>query len=162
MVFLHSLRNHRLGAAFDGHALMVDFLYGRVDYHSVHELVMLAPGSYKFAGQYSGKISGPRGLKWRIVCANDAHTRIGESPMIIGATSTWKNINFSFTIPTADCRAQYVELDLDARMASEQLVSGSVLFADLNISHTPSPASSADAASPNTLNTVITPSATTK
>ena len=52
-----------------GRALMVDFQYGRVDYHSVTELVMLAPGTYEFKGEYKGELVGPRGLKWRIACA---------------------------------------------------------------------------------------------
>lgn len=132
------------------HALEVDFLYGRVDYHSVAELVLLAPGVYQFDGQYSGKIIGPRGLKWRVVCANDSHTRIGESPMIIGMTSAWKETSFTFTVPPADCRAQYVELDLDARMASEQLVSGSVLFDELKIARVPTPPDSPEATPPAT------------
>ena len=115
-------------------ALLVDFLYGRVDYHSVSQLVVLAPGTYQFNGQYSGTIVGPRGLKWRIVCANESNTRIGESPMITGTTPTWKQTDFTFTVPDAGCRAQYVRLDLDARMASEQLVSGSMWFGGLVIS----------------------------
>ena len=53
------------------HALLVDFQYGRVDYHSVSELVMLAPGTYEFKGEYKGRLVGPRGMKWRIVCANN-------------------------------------------------------------------------------------------
>jgi hypothetical protein len=118
----------------DERALLVDFLYGRVDYHSVSELVLLAPGTYQFNGQYTGKIVGPRGLKWRVVCADSANTRIGESAMITGMTPDWKKTDFVFTVPAADCRAQYVELDLDARMASEQLVSGSMLFAELSVS----------------------------
>ncbi len=116
------------------HALSVDFLYGRVDYHSVTEMVVLPPGMYRFAIQYSGKIVGPRGMKWRVACANDAHTRIGESPMISGTASAWAQTDFTFTVPPTDCRAQYVQLDLDARMASEQIVSGSLLFDDLSIS----------------------------
>jgi len=116
------------------HALLVDFLYGRVDYHSVNELVLLAPGTYKFDGKYKGQIVGPRGLKWRLECAGEAKTRIGESPMISGVASTWKDIDFTFTVPAADCRAQYVRLDLDARMASEQLITGSMLFSELQIS----------------------------
>jgi len=129
-----------------GHALEVDFLYGRVDYHSVAELVLLAPGTYQFDGQYSGKIIGPRGLKWRVVCANDSHTRIGESPMIIGMTPAWKDTNFTFTVPPTDCRAQYVQLDLDARTKSEQLVSGSVLFDELKIARVPTPPNSPETA----------------
>ena len=113
---------------------MIEFLYGRVEYHSVRELVLLPPGSYQFDGQYQGKLIGPRGLKWRLVCADDQSTPIGESPMIGGVASTWKEIKFSFTVPATNCRAQYVRLDLDARMASEQLVSGSVLMNQLHIS----------------------------
>ena len=127
------------------HALLVDFLYGRVEYHSVSELVMLAPGTYQFTAQYKGKLVGPRGLKWRFFCAGGANTPIGESAMISGLASTWKPVEFTFTVPAADCRAQYVRLDLDARMASEQLVSGSMLFGELRVSrltHVPSSAAS--------------------
>ena len=113
------------------HALSVDFLYGRVEYHSVNELVLLAPGTYQFAGKYKGQLIGPRGLKWRLVCASN--TPIGESSMISGLTTTWKDIGFTFTVPDKDCRAQYIRLDLDARTASEQIVTGSLLFADLKI-----------------------------
>lgn len=121
----------------DQHALMVDFEFGRVDYHSVTELVMLAPGAYQFNGQYQGKLLGPRGLKWRVVCANGKITDGGESPMISGVTQGWRNVSFTFTVPPQDCAAQYVRLDLDARMASEELVSGTILFDELQISRMP-------------------------
>lgn len=126
----------------DRHALMVDFEFGRVDYHSVTELVMLAPGTYQFNGQYQGNLLGPRGLKWRVVCANGKITSGGESPMITGVTQGWRNVAFTFTVPPQDCTAQYVRLDLDARMASEELVSGTILFGDLQLSRVanPSPA----------------------
>lgn len=120
-------------------ALLVDFLYGRVDYHSVTELVALAPGSYQFDGEYQGKLVGSRGLQWRIVCADDPGTQIGESAMIDGVAPSWTKIEFAFAVPAANCRAQYVRLDLDARTASEQLVSGSVLFDDLHISRAAGP-----------------------
>ncbi len=120
------------------HALSIDFLYGRVDYQSVTELVVLAPGAYQFDGRYKGKLAGPRGLKWRITCASEPRTLLGESAMINGLAPTWKNVEFAFTVP-ADCRAQYVRLDLDARTASERLVSGSVLFDELHISRLSNP-----------------------
>jgi tetratricopeptide (TPR) repeat protein len=115
------------------HALLIDFQYGRVEYHSVSELVMLTPGSYEFKGEYKGKLAGPRGMKWRIVCANGTLTSGGESPMIAGVAKDWSNIGFTFTVPDKDCPAQYVRLDLDARMVSEQLISGSILFDDVQI-----------------------------
>ena len=51
---------------------------------------------------------------------------VGESPMITGSTKDWNNVAFSFTVPDKGCDAQYVRLDLDARMASEEMVSGSI------------------------------------
>jgi hypothetical protein len=119
------------------HALLLDFAYGRVDYQSVRQLVMLAPGTYEFKGQYKGQLVGPRGLKWRIECATGP--TIEESPMIIGMMPSWRTFTFTFTVPATDCRAQYVRLDLDARTASEQLVSGSMLFDELQISRVANP-----------------------
>jgi len=124
------------------HALLVDFQYGRVDYHSVTELVMLGPGTYEFKGEYKGELAGPRGMKWRVVCANNGTIASGgESPMITGIMKDWKTVAFTFTIPDKDCAAQYVRLDLEARMASEQLISGSILFDDLQISRVANPPS---------------------
>lgn len=121
------------------HGLLVDFQYGRVDYRSVTQLVMLAPGNYEFKGEYKGQLDGPRGLKWRIACAGEDGAILGESPMIIGLMPTWRPVEFTFAVPTKDCKAQYVRLDLDARMASEQLISGSMLFDELQISRVANP-----------------------
>lgn len=129
-------RPGRIGA----HSLQVSFLYGRADYRSVAELVMLPPGVYRFDGEYTGELIGPRGLKWRIVCADEANV-LGESGMIIGRSAKWQNIEFNFTVPGAGCRAQYVRLDLDARMPSERLVSGSLLFDGLRLSRMGQPPS---------------------
>jgi hypothetical protein len=116
-----------------GRALSIDFLYGRVDYRSVSELVHLASGAYQFDGHYKGELIGPRGLKWRIACADNPNAPIAESEMIGGVASTWKEMKFTFKVPDTGCRAQYVRLDLDARMASEQIVNGSMLFSGLSI-----------------------------
>jgi hypothetical protein len=117
----------------NGHALLVNFQFGRVDYHSVTEMVMLAPGTYQFGGEYKGELVGPRGMVWRVLCANGKLVGGTESPAINGVTKDWRSMSFAFTVPPNDCPAQIVSLDLDARMASEQLVSGSVLFSDLRI-----------------------------
>jgi hypothetical protein len=123
----------------DQHALMVDFQYGRVDYHGVAQLVVLSPGNYQFTGKYKGSLAGPRGLKWRVACAEATTVPIAESPMIIGAVADWRTVELNFTVPPTGCRAQYVRLDLDARTFSEQLVSGSMLFDELHISRVQSP-----------------------
>jgi hypothetical protein len=118
-------------AGYDGRALEVAFQQGRVDFGSVTELVALSPGKYRFRGKFAGEVIGERGLKWRVTCAGGA--TIGESAMIAGRTSTWKTIEFQFGVPVVDCPAQYLHLDLDARMSSEQFVSGTARFGDLRI-----------------------------
>lgn len=121
-------------------ALMIDFEFGRVEYRSVAELVVLPPGTYRFNGEYQGNLVGPRGLKWRVTCADSDAAPAGESEMIAGATQGWKSVAFAFTIPAKNCSAQYVRLDLDARMASEELVSGTIYFDRLQISRVSQPA----------------------
>ena len=132
-------------------ALLVDFQFGRVEYHSVTELVKLTPGTYEFKGKYKGKLDSTRGLKWRVVCAGGAAHPVGESAMITGLVRDWSSVAFTFTVPETDCRAQYVRLDLDARMASEQMISGSMLFADLHIARVESPQQTYSLPSSNSL-----------
>src|SRR5262249_12933628 len=120
------------------HALLVDFGYGRANYvHDVRHLVMLAPGTYEFKGQYKCQLLRPRGLKCGNVC--ESGPSLEDSPMIIGMMPSWRTIAFTFTVPAQDCSAQYVQLDLDARTASEQLVSGSMMFDELQISRVATP-----------------------
>ena len=94
---------------------------------------MLGPGTYRFKGTYRGEIVGKRGLVWRVVCSGAPGTPIGESEMSIGASPKWKDIEFTFTVPESNCRAQNARLELDARMASEQLVTGSIWYDELRI-----------------------------
>jgi hypothetical protein len=114
-------------------ALLIDFGYGRVDFHGVTQLIMLPPGAYDFKGKYKGEFVGRRGLEWRITCAGGNSPPLGKSPMFIGVTPLWKDFEYSFTVPSTDCRAQYVRLTLDARSASERLVSGAIWYDELRV-----------------------------
>ena len=113
-------------------ALFIEFGYGRVSFGGVTQFLVLAPGAYKLQAKYKGEIMGRRGLVWRITCAGGAI--IGQSSMVLGMRPTWKEFDFAFTVPNRDCRAQQVSLVLDARSASEQFVSGSIWYDDLQIS----------------------------
>jgi hypothetical protein len=120
-----------------GRALVVEFEGGRVELRSVMQLILLAPGVYRFTGKYKGEISGSRGMKWSISCAGGTALPFAESAMMTGMRPQWTEIDFGFTVPTNDCVAQYVRLDLDARIASEQFVSGSIWFDELAIAREP-------------------------
>ena len=114
-------------------ALLIEFGPGRVDFSSgLSELVLLPPGDYKLEGKYKMDLVSQRGLKWSVTCA-DATDPVGISGTINGSDSTWKDIEVPFNIPHDGCPAQYVRLDLDARSASEQFVSGAAWFDDLSI-----------------------------
>jgi hypothetical protein len=114
-------------------AFFAKFGPGRVDYKDVTQLVLLAPGSYTFRGKYKADLVSERGLKWRVVCAGDETPMIGESQTINGSRPEWRDFEFSFTVPDTNCSAQYVRLVFDARSASEQFISGSIWFDDLQI-----------------------------
>jgi hypothetical protein len=118
------------------HALSITFEQGRVEFNGVTQLLMLAPGDYQFKGKFKGELIGRRGLKWRIACAGGPGP-FAESAMMIGTHSIWQEIEFSFTVPGEKCRAQQLRLDLDARMSSEQLVTGEMWIDELQISRRP-------------------------
>ena len=115
------------------HALFMEFGVGRVEGLTVTQMVTMAPGDYQFRGTYKSDIVSQRGLQWRIVCKGKAKPVIGESPTVNGAGSGWRDFEFHFTVPKTDCPAQSVELAFTARSASEQFISGSVWFDDLQI-----------------------------
>lgn len=120
----------------DQHALSIKFGHGRVAFPGVRQMTMLAPGKYALMGLSQGLVRGPRGLVWRVSCAV-SDVRLGESQMIFGSGRNWKAFEFGFEVPPQDCRAQKIHLVLDARSASEQLVSGEILFDELNIIRLP-------------------------
>ena len=115
------------------HALVLDFGVGRVSSLGVTQLVTLAPGEYRFQGKTNVDVVSQRGLQWRIACAGKRKTQIAESPLAQGSSGGWQDFSFTFTVPDADCPAQDVRLVFDALSASEQYISGSVWYDDLQI-----------------------------
>jgi hypothetical protein len=114
-------------------ALLIELGPGRVELGGVAQTLLLGPGRYRLEGKWRGEIAGRRGLVWRVACADKGGAPLGESPMLLGTAPSWKDVELAFTVPPAGCRAQHLRLELDARMASEQLVSGSVWLDDLAI-----------------------------
>jgi hypothetical protein len=117
-------------------ALLVALGPGRVELSGAEQTLMLAPGAYRLQASYRGELVGPRGLVWRIACADSGGPPLGQSPMILGAAPAWKEIEAAFTVPETGCRVQRLRLSLDARMPSEQLVSGAIWLDDVRIART--------------------------
>jgi hypothetical protein len=115
-------------------ALFVRFEDGRVDFGRVAQMITLEPAKYRLEATYKGWLLGQRGLRWRVTCVSEVATSIGESEMLKGTSSAWKAIEFLIDVPSSDCPAQYLHLDFDARMASEQFASGEVWFDNVRIS----------------------------
>jgi len=109
-----------------------------VTFPGVSQTVLLPPGAYRFKGSFKGEVVGRRGLQWSISCMGGP--AIGASPMILGSSPVWRDFEFAFTVPATGCRAQSARLELAARSASEQLVSGSMWFDELSISLQPTDA----------------------
>lgn len=120
----------------DAKALRLDFAHQRVTVsNAARQYLTLTPGRYRMSGQFQSiGFETPRGLVWRIHCAEPEDRAIGESPALNGGGSGWKSFDFTFEEPTEDdCWAQIVYLDLAARIPSEMLASGTALFRGLKI-----------------------------
>lgn len=126
-------------------ALLLEFGLGRADFRGVSQLLMLLPGTYRLTGRFKGQINGRRGVQWHVTCAGSS-APIADGPMFIGVEPKWTDFDFTFMVPEAECRAQELRLDLAARSASEQLVSGSAWYDDLRIAR-PEPRTASEPAS---------------
>lgn len=114
-------------------ALRVTFANTRVPYRHMASLLVLPPGDFVFAGRArSIDLDTERGLTWRIRCAEAESSLVGETARLKGNLD-WHEFSVHVTVPDFGCRAQWLRLELDARVASEQLVSGEVWYDDLSI-----------------------------
>jgi tetratricopeptide (TPR) repeat protein len=119
--------------------LNLEFGSGRIEFGGVVQVLVLAPGTYQFNGQYKGSLIGRRGLQWRMTCGDLGTTLLLETPPFLGIQSNWQDIAVTFTVPEAGCRGQQLALRHVARSASELFLSGSAWYRALSIKRTPGP-----------------------
>jgi hypothetical protein len=73
-----------------------------------------------------------RGLQWTIACAEGRGQRIAATDRYADS-SPWREFVLDFSLPDQGCAAQWLQLELAARVPGEQQVSGRIEFAGLRI-----------------------------
>lgn len=123
-----------LDAQGDERALFISFGTGRVRFPELSQMVMLPPGHYRLEGKLRGRIISKRGLRWQVRCASPKGELLGETDMLIGMAGQWRVFALAADVPRrADCVGQVLRLIHDSRSASEELISGEIWFAGLQV-----------------------------
>jgi len=116
-----------------GNALRVEFADRRVAASLASELLVLPPGDYRLSAKAKAeRLVNDRGLWWRVSCADGDRAVLAETDRIVG-TLDWRPLEARFTIPES-CHAEWLRLELAARVAVEEQVSGTAWFDDLAVS----------------------------
>src|SRR5262249_20325176 len=122
-------------------ALLVEFSGARVRFASVKQLMLLPPGDYSFSGKVkAAELRTVRGLWWRIFCATASANTIANTELVSG-TMPWTEFTVKFQVPATGCGAQWLRLELPARIEPELRIEGQVWYQDLRVA--PAPAASA-------------------
>ena len=124
--------------------LLVEFSGASVRSLDVRQLILLPAGDYRFSGSVkTAELRTTRGLWWRIVCATPSANTLANTELVSG-TMPWTDFTVKFQVPTGDCGAQWLLLELPARIEPELRIEGQVWYQDLRIT----PISPAAAAAP--------------
>jgi tetratricopeptide (TPR) repeat protein len=119
--------------------LLVEFSGARVRFANVKQLMLLPAGDYSFSGRVrTEELRTSRGLRWRIFCANNPATTLANTELVSGS-KPWTDFMVEFQVPAADCRAQWLQLELPARIDPELQIEGHVWYQYLRIAPTTEP-----------------------
>jgi hypothetical protein len=125
-----------------GRALQIQFSGARVDFHNVTQLMMLPSGQYRLSERVkANNLLTQRGLWWRVSCADifkgalAVHSNLvtlGHTKLVVGNVP-WTDVNVDFEVPRGGCPAQWLTLELPARIGPEQQIKGEIWFESLRI-----------------------------
>ena len=116
-----------------GHALRLEFQGQRSAFRDVRQLLLLPPGRgyrLKWRSRFDG-LQASRGLRWTVTCADGTAGVILATEPSTGS-SPWRTHAVAFDVP-ADCPAQWLTLELDARIAAETQAMGTAWFDDVEV-----------------------------
>jgi hypothetical protein len=118
-------------------ALLVEFSGSRVRFANVKQLMLLPAGDYSFSGRVkTAELRTVRGLWWHLFCANASASTLANTQLVSG-TMPWTDFMVKFQVPATDCGAQWLQLELPARIEPEMRIEGQVWYRDLRIIPTP-------------------------
>jgi hypothetical protein len=113
--------------------LRAEFSGTKVDFHNVSHLLTLVPGQYRLTGEVEAlSLRTPRGVWWRVFCAERPDLSLGQTGLVADSMP-WQAFTLSLVVPTKGCEAQILQLELPARIALEQIISGVVSYRNLMI-----------------------------
>jgi hypothetical protein len=122
-----------LGDKEGSRSVRFSFGSGRVQFPELTQMIILAPGHYRFSGVFEGAIRSRRGLRWEIRCWKGKG--LASTEMLYGIPTVPRQpFALDIEVPDRDdCRSQQLRLFHDARSASEQLISGEASFRSLSL-----------------------------
>jgi hypothetical protein len=113
-------------------ALRIQFSGARAKLGRVGQLLMLAPGSYDLElAVKSSSLRTERGPVWQISCA-ESRVLLAETKPVTG-TTPWTDLKIRFSVPSSGCNAQWLQLIIPARTASESEIEGEVWFQSFRV-----------------------------
>ena len=118
-------------------ALHVVFDGQRVRFQHIFQYLMLEPGQYQLQGRTRpDNLRTTRGLRWRMYCIPfgkpDESSLLAESNRFLGSDE-WRLFTVDFTVPTKNCAAQLLRLELEGRATLDFEIQGGIWFDDLAI-----------------------------
>jgi hypothetical protein len=114
-------------------ALLVEFSGARVQFANVKQLMLLPAGDYTFRGRVkTEELRTSRGLWWHIFCGTNPAESLANTELLSG-TMPWTDFAVKFQVPARDCKAQWLQLELPARIDPELRIEGQIWYQDLQI-----------------------------
>lgn len=116
-----------------GRALRVVFTGARSPFQGVRQLLLLQPG-LEYRLRWRNRLDAldtPRGLHWVVSCADGPSGTLLSGQLLRGS-GTWERHEQAFRVP-AGCPAQWLQLELEARIPAETYARGTAWFDDVDI-----------------------------
>ena len=112
-----------------GRVLEIEFTGRSLTRPMAWQYVFVAPGNYRFHGDYLGsKLRTQEGLVWAVRCMNGRSTPLARSQPLLDSGGVWRSFEFLFTIPPDCGPVASIQLDVAADFEAASGVRGEMAF----------------------------------